>query len=375
MGLQRLLVDIAKTYDASAGTKRDVDGQRILRGVRNRADLELPEPLYARGYGGQSTAAATPWIGVYDPQINEAAVEGLYLAYIFSTDLRTVWLTLQQGITSLESKVGKGLAREQHLRRSAARLRRLSAIQRRQGWVDEPELKPTATRPKAYEAASVIARCYRTSKIPGDRELAEDLVYASGVLREVHRANELWLFGDSDENLTVTYANMGHSHQRGAERDEDPLAGFEPKSSSDYVAQIAAKQQVKRRSHEALIRDFGMYAATRGFVPITRMQHPRDLVLRPATPAIERSADEWLVEAKVIRRQNPTEAVRQAVGQLMEYRAFLYQGLKSPHLLGLFSGDIGVYESYLEGLGIGSVWRSAGGWSGSASAVRCGIVG
>ncbi|MCF3962248.1 MrcB family domain-containing protein [Streptomyces fuscigenes] len=373
MGLQSVLVDIGKTYDATAGTKRGVVGQQILRDVKNRKDLGLPEPLFARGYGGQSTAAATPWIGVYDPRINSEAVDGVYLAYIFSTDLRTVWLTLQQGITKLEDKVGRGAVREEHLRRSADRLRRLSAMQRRNGWVREPQLKPTAIRPKAYEAASVIARGYDLSAMPSDQELYEDLVYASGLLSDVSRAHAAWLVEDSETVIPVSYRYKGHVGPTDVGDERDALAGFEPKDSSDYVAHISAKQQIKRRTHETLISDFATHAADQGFLPITKLQHPRDLVLRPSALKGE-PGREVLVEAKVIQRKNPTEAVRQAVGQLMEYSHFLYQGRERPYLLALFSSDVGVYAGYLEGLGIASVWRTETGWGGSVSARGWGIV-
>jgi hypothetical protein len=104
-------------------------------------------------------------------------------------------------------------------------------------------------------------------------------------------------------------------------------------------------------------------------VPINKDTHPKDLVLR-------KDGIEWLVEAKTVKRGNPTKAVREAVGQLFEYNHFLYEqeGYPKPHLLALFTDDIGAYAAYLEGLGVASIWRTVDGWAGSASAATWGLV-
>lgn len=368
MGIRDLLRDVTTTYDRHAGSRRDVPGQRVLREVSKRGDLLLPPGFAAEGHGGQTTPAATPWIGLFDSNTNSDPKQGLYLAYIFSADLRDVALTLQQGITSLERRLGKGRAREEHLRWHASRLRRAVAAQRRQGWVDEPSLRDGSTRPKAYEAASVIARTYETDRLPDEVVLQGDLMHAVDLLRSAEAANDAWWIADGDQALTVGYDVSSHGGSA------DPLAGFRPKDSSDYVANIKAKQQVKRRVHEKLIKDFAHHSVSCGYAARTDGQHPKDLVLsrQGAEPA---SADEWLVEAKVVQNGNPTAAVRQAVGQLYEYRYFLYPGRRSPHLIGLFSEEIGVYSGYLEHHGIASIWQTDGAWGGSPLAQEWGLAG
>ncbi|AXG78041.1 MrcB family domain-containing protein [Streptomyces paludis] len=370
MGIQELLREVANTYDASAGSYRHVVGQQVLRGVASRSDLALPSPLRAKGYGGRTTPAATPWIGVFDPRINEKPGEGLYLAYIFSADLRTVSLTLQQSISYLEQRLGRGLARQIHLRRNAARLRAALGAQRRNGWMDEPELRHRAERPRAYEAASVISRCYETDQLPAESDLMDDLSHAAQLLTNVNEVDLSWWSQDNADFVTAGYSSSVHSTAS-----EDPLSGFHPKDSSDYFAKIAARQQVKKRSHEKLINSFGVYVVERGFTPTTHLMHPKDLVLHRAEE--RRSADEeWLVEAKVVRRGNPTEAVRQAVGQLFEYSHFLYEERRrpEPHLVGLFTEDIGGYSSYLEKHGIASIWQKGDEWEGSPLAGEWGMV-
>ncbi len=90
------------------------------------------------------------------------------------------------------------------------------------------------------------------------------------------------------------------TEQEQAER-VDPLAHFRPKDDSDYLAQLAGRTIIKSRRHERLVRDYGEWSQSQGFVASTT-EHPRDLVLR-------RDGYEWLVEAKVLYRGNATEAV------------------------------------------------------------------
>ncbi|GGR22313.1 MrcB family domain-containing protein [Streptomyces roseolus] len=374
MGIRDLLAEVASTYDRAAGSTREVKGQQVLRGVATRTDLVLPPGFRAEGHGGQTTPAATPWIGVFDTRGMQDPKKGLYLAYIFSADLKNVTLTLQQGITWLEEPLGKGRAREEHLRHHAARLRR--AVKRREnvGWVDEPDLRDSATRPRAYEAASVIAKVYDTAKLPGDIALLEDLYVGVQSLRRAEEFDRLWWASGENDAFQLAYALKAHGEQdEFSPRDFDPLAEFRPKDSGEYTAEIRARQQVKQRTHEKLVDDFGRHVVGRGFTPITLRQHPKDLVLRQQEPA-EGQVDEWLVEAKIVRHGNPTVAVREALGQLFEYRHFLYPKQPAPFLLGLFSEEIGVYSSYLEEHGVASVWQSADGWDGSARARGWGMT-
>ncbi|MGW7430073.1 MrcB family domain-containing protein [Streptomyces sp. NPDC054861] len=370
MGIRDMLSEVASTYDRTAGSTREVRGQQVLRAVASRTDLALPDGFKAKGHGGQTTPAATPWIGIFDTSGERDPKKGLYLAYIFSADLKNVTLTLQQGITWLEDRLGRGLAREAHLRHHAARLRRAVRRQERQGWADEPELRDRAARPKAYEAASVIAKSYETAALPSDVALMEDLLVAIGSLRRAEEADRVWWMSDDADALEMSYT-PGGTH---AQPVIDPLAGFHPKSSGEYLAQITARQQVKQRSHEKLIEDFGHFVVGRGYSPVTRGQHPKDLVLRRSDSSEVGSDAEWLVEAKVVRSGNPTKAVREAVGQLYEYRHFLYEGEREPFLIGLFSEEIGVYAPYLEERGIASVWREGAQWGGSSKAQAWGLA-
>jgi hypothetical protein len=93
----------------------------------------------------------------------------------------------------------------------------------------------------------------------------------------------------------------------------DALPEFRPKRDTDYTAVISATVQHRTRSHERLVRFAGQWLQARGVVIAN--QHPKDLeIISPVSV---------IVEAKVVGRRDPLFALREALGQLHEYKYFI----------------------------------------------------
>lgn len=363
MGIRDLLLDVASSYDADQENAKGLPAQDRLRAVRGEWAHLVPVGFEAKGKGGSGGASKTPWIGVYDRDINRDSKKGLYLAYIFAEDLSTVTLTLQQGVTSLQRELGTGQKRRDYLQNRAQALLAGLPDELVDGWRVRPDFKSKVHRARSYEAGSVVARCYSTTAMPTEISLREDLWHMAEVLQ--HAA----VVEKTLNGATMSAGSGTKTSSKKPLAEFQGLDGFRPKDGSDYVARIPKRVIKKSRSHEVLLEAFSHYADERDFVPINKAMHPKDLVLR-------KDGIEWLVEAKTVKRGNPTKAVREAVGQLFEYNHFLYEqeGYAKPHLLALFTEDIGAYAAYLEDLGIASVWRTVDGWAGSTSAATWGIV-
>ncbi|MEX2983409.1 DUF3578 domain-containing protein [Streptomyces sp. C36] len=360
MDIRDLLEEIAATYKQHLGTGGGVYAQDLLRQVPSLVAQAVPGGFEARGYGGKGGAAHTPWIGVFDPGITKDPKEGLYLAYIFAADLKSVTLTLQQGVTKLAGSYGDGQKLRDYLSFRAEKLLGGLPAELVADWSVSPAFNCKVDRPRAYEAGSVVARRYELSALPTEAELREDLWYLVEILQLAADVEKGVSVEQAPEGFVANYVPTKHTGHKG-------LEGFKPKDGSDYIAHIAERTIAKSRSHEVLIEQFGPYVEARGFVPITKKQHPKDLVLR-------QDGVEWLVEAKTIKKHSAASAVREAVGQLFEYSHFLYEQTSKPHLLALFTEDIKAFVPYLEGLGIASVWSTPEGWAGSPSAASWGLV-
>lgn len=48
-----------------------------------------------------------PWIAVFNPEITTTIQEGIYIVYLFSEDMKRLYLTLNQGCTNLNKRLGK----------------------------------------------------------------------------------------------------------------------------------------------------------------------------------------------------------------------------------------------------------------------------
>jgi len=148
---------------------------------------------------------------------------------------------------------------------------------------------------------------------------------------------------------------------------KDLLRDFAPKSDADYVSHLSGNAIVKTRRHETLVREYGELAKGIGLSPATNV-HPRDLTLLD-------EGVEWLVEAKVVYLGNATNAVRDAIGQLFQYRHFLYPPDSGVRLAALFTEPVGqAFVDLLQELGIEAIWKSPSGWEGSPGAVTAHLV-
>jgi hypothetical protein len=88
---------------------------------------------------------------------------------------------------------------------------------------------------------------------------------------------------------------------------------FRPKSDASYVAFVRGGMQRRTRLHEALVRDAGLFLLKGG--ARVSSPHPMDLMLESPRMVI--------LEAKIVGERNAGFAVRDAIGQLFEYRHFL----------------------------------------------------
>lgn len=129
------------------------------------------------------------------------------------------------------------------------------------------------------------------------------------------------------------------------------LEPFKPKADVAYITEIQGGPMVKTREHETLVNSFERWLTAKGLM--TARNAAVDLaVLREGKPPV-------LVEAKAVR--NWPAAVREAAGQLYEYRWFNVADPKAD-LIFLASEPVpGHWVEYLErDRRIGVVWRDQG---------------
>jgi hypothetical protein len=354
--ISEFLLRIARDYNRLAGVS--AEAQSLLKRANSELGQHVPGGIVIQGSGGRGIATFTPWVAFFDPDETGSAQRGVYVVYIFAEDLRSVTLTLNQGITDLTRQLGQKAAREK-LAQDATMIRSALPSGLLSNLDEKMDLGAGGFRQLAYEAGNIAARRYDFTTLPSESELRNDLV----------RFIELYQFTVARKRLLLQ-AKPGVIASASAPPDalgaDDPLWRFKPKNDNDYVAYLTGRTLVKGRRHEKLIAEYGKWAISNGFKASTA-KHPVDLMLR-------RESTEWLVEGKVLVQGNATDAVRATIGQLFAYRHFLFRGENVPRLLALFSESIGpAYVEFLTVCGIASVWKQENGWIGSEKAFEQGL--
>jgi len=357
MDLRDFLTEIAGSYDRRAGI--DAPAQQMLRAADVRLSEHCPPTMFIKGSGGKGSPTFTPWVGFFDPDETDTPQRGIYVVYLFHTDMWSVALSLNQGIEELTKELRHRAAARDRLRAEADAIRaRLSDADKR-GFASTVSLGAQGFRAAAYEAANILARDYPIIGMPPEATLRADLDRALSLYGRAVAIKRHLLQAQPGVMVTSSVAT------RGPGTPGDPLRDFKPKSSAEYQAHVTARTITKSRSHEWLIQRYGRWVATRGFSPSTK-EHPKDIVIR-------RGHEEWLTEAKVVHQGNATDAVRAAIGQLFTYRHMLPG--RTTGMLAVFSESIGAaYVDLLDSLGIAAAWWDAGTWRGSSQAVAAGFA-
>src|SRR3989344_8717567 len=138
----------------------------IVNPLTNNTDLEVKA---SEGKGGW---AESPWIAIINKKMTDAPQEGVYVVYLFSSDLSRVYLTLAQGITRLVDSYGRKDA-FRRLRANAENIRANFPLKDFDDYADV-ELGE-GNRASAYEESVIYAKKYSTTALPENDELENDL--------------------------------------------------------------------------------------------------------------------------------------------------------------------------------------------------------
>jgi 5-methylcytosine-specific restriction enzyme A len=87
-------------------------GPEILHSVAARTDL------FSICSVGQGNWAEIPWFGVFNSEVSVSETRGIYVVYLFSADMGSVYLCQDQGVTAVKQNFGKSQYQELY-RRSA----------------------------------------------------------------------------------------------------------------------------------------------------------------------------------------------------------------------------------------------------------------
>jgi 5-methylcytosine-specific restriction enzyme A len=166
------------------------DAIELVENVLQREDLKVSISV------GQGNWAEIPWIGIFNPEITETATAGIYVVYLFSADMRSVYLCQGQGVTSVKNEFGKGY-RSELLRRSDLIRSRVPDYSSSFN-AGEVDLLGTTTLAKSYESAVAYFKHYQLDQLPTEDTLQHDLSKMIGLY------DQLVMLGGTDNIETFS---------------------------------------------------------------------------------------------------------------------------------------------------------------------------
>ena len=128
--------------------------------------------------GQHSNWADVPWIAVLDPEITTSTMRGYYVVYLFSIDMKRVYLSFNQGMTDIEKELKTEGAAKELLRRADFIRDRIPEFKKNFEYkpIDlSTKLSGNTTRPYLYEKGHAFGIEYDFSKDFSEEQLIKDL--------------------------------------------------------------------------------------------------------------------------------------------------------------------------------------------------------
>lgn len=135
---------------------------------------ELSENFIFKASPGMGNWADVPWIAILDPEVTTTVQTGYDVVYLFSSDMKEVFLSLNQGVTFLKDELGQSKAMDELTRRAAFIRDRLGEHKEYFAF-KKINLKSDTQLAKLYEAGHAFGTNYDLRNIPDEAKLQSDL--------------------------------------------------------------------------------------------------------------------------------------------------------------------------------------------------------
>jgi hypothetical protein len=365
MSLRELLSTPAGlNYNHAAGSQQPA--QKALLNSRKELLNYVPLGYRVKKSGVAPGLPVIPWISILNPELTTTTKAGLYIVYLYSADMKKLFLSMNQGYTRHEEVAEQSGYKGKSKRERACETLRTEAHDLLAG-LQSLELVPAKNTnsislgadgdlPKGYEAGHIVGFEYSFSNFPSEDELQNDLD-AMFTIYDATRAinDEIRSLGQRER---ITVSKDPKTVIKKSTKNDITTGFFEPRTTSEYLAHFTKMTYQVSPLHEALLTEFAKYAKSKSWDPKNRKIGARDLVL------VGTSGTEILVEAKTVG-QSQELVVRQAIGQLFAYRYVYYKGEDIP-LIALFNRPISeLWQGLLISLKIDFIYSHENAWEGS----------
>ena len=365
MTLSELLKSpVELSYNKKQGQQQPA--QKALRAIKGQMLEYIPTGYRVRVSGSAVNIPEIPWISILNPELTTTTKAGLYIVYLYSADLKTLYLSMNQGYTRhKEVAEASGLKGKYGIDRALKTLKSETKDLARELKINGPislnttnsiDLKSVGELPQGYESGHITGFKYELNSMPSENQLIMDLDFMFTIYDAVKEINDELRNSTKVERITRSRDLKVKSSSPLVK--SGVLGFFEPRTRDEYVASFTKSSYTVSPLHEALINDFAEYVKTKNWEPLNKKIQNRDMILK------DKSGYEILIEAKSVGKSQEL-AVRQAIGQLFAYRYVYYQGKDIP-LIALFNREINeIWQGLLASLNIYCIYSKSKKWHGT----------
>lgn len=175
---------------------------RFVRNDMKQIFLNLPcidsNEYNITGSVGQGNWAAVPWIAIMHKNITTSTQRGYYIVYLFSEDMKRVYLTLAQGVTETSKEELIRIKQEirQHIKMS-------NNVKK-----DDDIFLGNSSKAVGYANSTAAYIPYELDKIPSEEELVHDLEEMLSYYEQYIVLKEKEMKGEMEDKNTIIDMNQ-----------------------------------------------------------------------------------------------------------------------------------------------------------------------
>ena len=206
MTLRELLEKILNTYlqEKNKPLKDNSLAECLRSGLKDVVSDDLISgSLITKGSPGQGSWAIVPWIGLFDTTMSVSAAKGFDIVYLFSPDMKYVYLSLNQGWTFFKETYGKNA--ENNISKVSKYWQNTLANRTDRMTVAPIDLTSSLLKKNdmvsGYELSNILSIRYDKDNLPSNAQLLTDLKYMLFCLNEIKSE----LINEKDIGQSIAY--------------------------------------------------------------------------------------------------------------------------------------------------------------------------
>lgn len=151
---------------------------------------------------GKGNISRVPWVGIFRNSITKNAENGYYIVLLFSEDMSSCFLSLNQGITAVQKMYTRTFALRKMREVANAAIKYLEIYP--EAFLGKIDLKSTGDLARAYEAAAIESFRYSAHQLPSEQQFFADLDFLLkeySLLENIFKADLYSLLDVSEEEF------------------------------------------------------------------------------------------------------------------------------------------------------------------------------